>query len=101
MQPLQLLTALRAIANDTITACNRQEYKTGFVYQIHKDKLQNMHNRVAKDVSLNKSIKAKYFSEIRKLSLASMPVKDYTLIRQDISAKVLTLTPAIEFMKKR
>lgn len=101
MEALQLLTTLRAIANDTITACNRQEYKTGFIFQIHNDKVQNINDRVAKDVSINRAVKSKYFAEIRKMRLDSMPVKDYVLIRDQLNSKLLTLSPAVEFMKKR
>lgn len=101
MQPLQLLSTLRAICNDTITACNRQEYKTGFIHQLHNQKMQAINDRIAKDNQLNRAVKLKYFAEIRKVYLASSKVKDYTLIRNEINSKLLTLSSAVEFMKKR
>lgn len=101
MQALQLLSTLRAICNDTVIACNRQEYKTGFIHQLHNQKLQAIHDRIAKDNQINKSVKQKYFNEVRKVSLAPTKVKDYTLMRNEINSKLLTLSSAVDFMKKR
>lgn len=100
MTALQLLTMLRAIVSDTTIACNRQEYLPAFIYQLHNEKMQNVNNMISRNNSLNRSVKAKYFAEVRKVTLSPMKIKDYSLIRGELSLKVNTLTSAIEFMKR-
>jgi len=89
MNALSLLTMIRAIANDTITACDRQEYKTGLIHQLHNDKLQNLNNSIANNSSLNRSVKSKYFAEVRKVVLAPSKVKDYSLMKEELKRNFL------------
>lgn len=100
MQPLQLLTLLRTICNDTIRACEIGEYKSAVIFNIHYEKLQNVNNRVARDPNLNRNVKLKFFKEINKVYLAPTRIKDYTLMGNELKSKLQTLTSAAAFVKR-
>ncbi len=100
MQPLQLLTLLRSIANDTLTATKRQEYNPDAIFRIHNQKVQAVMNTVANDAGCNKKVKAKYFNEIRKIQLAPSRVKTYNAISLAIESKLRSLSSAVDFMKR-
>lgn len=100
MQPLQLLTLLRSISNDTLIATKRQEYTPEAIYRIHNQKVQAVMNTIANDSGCNKKVKAKYFAEIRKISLAPMRVKTYNSISLAIESRTRSLTSAVDFMKR-
>lgn len=100
MQPLQLLTTLRAIANDTELACKRQEFKPEFIYKNHNEKLANLQKSIANNSNLNTKQKAKLNLEIKKIILAPVKVKHYDSINAEVKAGVNRLTSAMDFMKR-
>lgn len=99
MQALQLLSTLRAIANNTLSACQRQEFKPEFIYKTHNDQLAAIENNL-KNYSLNGKTLHKYKAEISKIKLAPMRVKSYDLITDQVKDGVSRLTSAIDFMKR-
>lgn len=99
MQPLQLLSTLRAISNNTILACQRQEFKPEFIYKMHNQQLTTIENAI-NDYKMGAKVNAKYKAEIKKVKLAPMKEKTYNAIETQIKNGVKTLTSAIEFMKR-
>lgn len=100
MQPLQLLSTLRAIASATETDCNRQEFKPEFIYKNHNDKLLNLQKSISNNSALNMKQKTKLIAEIRKITLAPTKNKAYDSIKAEVKQGVSRLTSAIEFMKR-
>lgn len=99
MQPLQLLSTLRAIANNTLIACQRQEFKPEFIYKNHNQQLATIEGAI-KGYQLGAKITAKYKAEIKKITLAPMKEKTYYLISEQVKGGVSQLTSAIDFMKR-
>lgn len=100
MQPLKLLSALRSIADATEKDCYRQEFKSNFIFQVHNSKLRNLSESITKDTQLNKAMKAKLLREINKMYLTSRNAGDYTFIRNEVKSKLLSLSSAVDFMKR-
>lgn len=100
MEALALLTTLRRIANDTISHCLRQEFKADVIYTLHNEKLANIENLVNSSTKINRSIKLKYTREVSKLKLAPTRIKEYSLILEEVRKKILTLTPASDFIRR-
>lgn len=99
MQPLQLLSTLRAIANNTLIACQRQEFKPEFIYKTHNQQLTTIEGAI-KGYHLGAKVTAKYKAEIKKITLAPMKEKSYYLITEQVKSGVSQLTSAIDFMKR-
>lgn len=99
MQPLQLLSTLRAIANNSLIACQRQEFKPEFIYSNHNAQVNNIEQAV-KGYKFNAKTSAKYIAEIRKIKLAPMKDKNYYVISEQIKQGVNQLSSAIYFMKR-
>lgn len=100
MKPLQLLTLLRTISNDTIRACEIGEYTENAIFNIHFQKLMNVNNAVKYNSELNKKVKLKYFQEINKLYLTPTRLKTYGGMAHELKQKVATLSSAIDFVKR-
>ena len=99
MQPLQLLSTLRAIANNTLIACQRQEFKPEFIYKNHNQQLATIEQAIS-GYKMGAKVNAKYKAEIRKITLAPMKEKSYYLISEQVKGGVSQLTSAIDFMKR-
>lgn len=99
MQPLQLLSTLRAIANNTMLACQRQEFKPDFIYKMHNAQLASI-SKAVDDYKMGAKVTAKYKAEIKKITLAPMKEKSYYLITEQVKGGVSRLTSAIDFMKR-
>ncbi len=99
MQPLQLLSTLRAIANNTLIACQRQEFKPEFIYKTHNQQLASIEGAITR-YQLGAKVTAKYKAEIKKVKLAPMKNKSYNSIKSEVEAGVKSLTSAIDFMKR-
>jgi len=99
MQPLQLLTTLRAIANNSLIACQRQEFKPEFIYSNHNAQVNNIEQAI-KGYKFNAKTSAKYIAEIRKIKLAPTRAKSYDSITAEIKGGVSKLTSAIDFIKR-
>lgn len=100
MQPLQLLSTLRAIADDTVAAAQRQEFKSTFIFQLHNDKLKNISQRIGGDVQLNRAVKAKLLREVNKMYLTGRNASDYNLLQKEAKENAAKLSSAIDFMKR-
>ena len=83
MQPLQLLSTLRAIANNTLIACQRQEFKPEFIYKTHNDQLTSIENNL-KNYALNGKTLHKYKAEINKIK---KPEVTYSLMADGVLIK--------------
>lgn len=99
MQPLKLLSTLRAIANNTLTACQRQEFKPEFIYKNHNAQLASISSAID-GYKLGAKVTTKYKAEIKKIMLAPMKDKSYYHIESAVKAGVNNLTSAIDFMKR-
>lgn len=99
MQPLQLLSTLRAICNNSLIACQRQEFKPEFIYKNHNAQLSSIQGAI-KGYNFNAKVNAKYSAEIKKVTLDAMRIKSYDSIETAIKQGVSQLTSAIEFMKR-
>ena len=100
MKPLELLTMLRTVCGDTMIACQRQEFKTVVIHELHNRKMQHINNVIRNDSQLNGKVKEKFYREIRKVVLTPKRIKAYDLMQQELKTKVSTLSSAIEFMKR-
>lgn len=99
MQALQLLSTLRAIANNTLIACQRQEFKPEFIYKTHNQQLATIEQAIS-GYNMGAKVNAKYKAEIKKIMLAPMKDKNYYLISEQIKQGVNKLSSAIDFMKR-
>lgn len=99
MQPLQLLSTLRAIANNTLIACQRQEFKPEFIYKNHNQQLATIEQAIS-GYNMGAKVNAKYRAEIKKITLAPMKDKNYYLISEQVKQGVNKLSSAIDFMKR-
>ena len=99
MQPLQLLSTLRAIANNTLIACQRQEFKPEFIYKTHNQQLATIEQAIS-GYNMGAKVNAKYKAEIKKITLAPMKDKNYYIISEQIKQGVNRLSSAIDFMKR-
>lgn len=99
MQPLQLLSTLRAICNNTVLACQRQEFKPEFIYKTHNAQLATIEGAIS-GYKMGAKVNAKYKAEIKKVKLAPMKDKNYTVIEAQIKEGLKNLTSAVEFMKR-
>lgn len=81
MQSLQLLSTLRAIANNTLIACQRQEFKPEFIYKNHNQQLATIEQAIS-GYNMGAKVNAKYRAEIKKITLAPMREKSYYLISE-------------------
>lgn len=99
MQPLQLLFILRSIANNTLIACQRQEFTPEFIYTYHNAQISNIEQAI-KGYKFNAKVIAKYNAEIKKVTLAPMKEKSYYLITEQLKGGVNKLTSAIDFIKR-
>lgn len=99
MQPLQLLSTLRAICNNSLIACQRQEFKPEFIYKTHNAQMSAIQGAI-KGYKFNAKVNAKYNAEIKKVTLDAMRIKSYDSIEAAIKQGVGQLTSAIEFMKR-
>lgn len=99
MQPLQFLSPLRAIANNTLIACQRQEFKPEFIYKTHNQPLATIEQAIS-GYKMGAKVNAKYKAEIKKITLAPTKEKSYYLISEQVKGGVSQLTSAIDFMKR-
>ncbi|XKX17695.1 hypothetical protein MVUOKPPV_CDS0298 [Klebsiella phage phi1_175008] len=99
MQPLQLLSTLRAIANNSLIACQRQEFKPEFIYSNHNAQVSNIEQAIS-GYNMGAKVNAKYKAEIKKIMLSPMKDKNYYLISEEIKQGVNKLSSAIDFMKR-
>lgn len=99
MQPLQLLSTLRAICNNSLIACQRQEFKPEFIYKTHNAQMSVIQGAI-KGYKFNAKVNAKYNAEIKKVTLAPMKEKSYYLISEQVKGGLKNLTSAIDFMKR-
>lgn len=100
MQPMRLLSTLRALSSVTLDDCKRGEYKSTVIVKAHNDKLRNLAKAIEQDNLTNRKVKSKLLTEVNKLYITAKSSSHYGLIEKELKSKLNTLTSAIDFMKR-
>jgi len=100
MKPLDFLTLIRSVLNNSIQECIVKEYTPDYITRNYKLKLSTIQNTINANQFLNRKDKLKYNQVLNSIALPYYKINHYGTIEKDLQKLVASLPWASIFMKR-